>query len=458
MLLALSDDEIDEIGLGPIDTVLPQPASVKLLRIVMKHTNDATFFKKTISTALESGAQGGLAILHLATQNPLSFFGNIDHKLILGFSERVIGTNGLLSPRWFYAVKLLSILLDRVPPCAWRASELVPSLLSNLFRGIIEQRNPGSQGDGWDVYIRSLRLLALATQCCNAIKTDFDSTILPPTETLQPFIQCLIDLILPADDDGVRDLNAERGWAFSTLLSLLKFPGIVELIPSNKLSRLGALLMDMTLYSWTLDKDASEERILKHIISTLDSRAISALCRLPQPIINHTFSSALQAGMFEFEASNTNPYQSLALVERLLWLSNLPIIKYEVHCAMFDGGACAFLARAISYTGELDPQDRGLWRAKGLAMTCLGNIIEMMNAEQLRNLISKEMIDAVVALKENENVPLVQKGQAIFMLKRYTLAADRCGIQPLYREDVSRTADESWSFDAGDMDPEAYDE
>lgn len=162
--------------------------------------------------------------------------------------------------------------------------------------------------------------------------------------------------------------------------------------------------------------------------------------------------------MFEFEASNTNPYQSLALVERLLWLSNLPIIKYEVHCAMFDGGACAFLARAISYTGELDPQDRGLWRAKGLAMTCLGNIIEMMNAEQLRNLISKEMIDAVVALKENENVPLVQKGQAIFMLKRYTLAADRCGIQPLYREDVSRTADESWSFDAGDMDPEAYDE
>lgn len=259
VLLALSDDEIDEIGLGPIDTVLPQPASVKLLRIVMKHTNDATFFKKTISTALESGAQGGLAILHLATQNPLSFFGNIDHKLILGFSERVIGTNGLLSPRWFYAVKLLSILLDRVPPCAWRASELVPSLLSNLFRGIIEQRNPGSQGDGWDVYIRSLRLLALATQCCNAIKTDFDSTILPPTETLQPFIQCLIDLILPADDDGVRDLNAERGWAFSTLLSLLKFPGIVELIPSNKLSRLGALLMDMTLYSWTLDKDASEE-------------------------------------------------------------------------------------------------------------------------------------------------------------------------------------------------------
>lgn len=93
-----------------------------------------------------------------------------------------------------------------------------------------------------------------------------------------------------------------------------------------------------------------------------------------------------------------------------------------IYRAMVNGGACGFLVRALSYTGGLAPQDRGLWRAKGLAVTCFGNIVERMNPRQLGKHITQEMIDAVEAFKEREDAPLVQKGQAIYTLQRYTKA------------------------------------
>ncbi|KAG8955195.1 hypothetical protein FRC04_009653 [Tulasnella sp. 424] len=459
-LLTLSDVELDEVGFGLIDTASPKSVSINLLRIVKKYANDANFFKKTISPAIEFGAEGVLAILDLATHNPLGFFGNTDPKLILNFSERVIGTNKFLSPRWYCGVRLVLTVLDKAPPHAWEESELPPSLLPSLFKGIIEERqaslNPDvPEGSPQKLAFHSFRLLPLARMCCNKIGGKFESIVWPPPETLNSFVKLLIDLVHPHNDDGLRCLNAERAWALWTLIPLLKFPPIVKLVPNDILSSFGGLFMDMALHSWILDADASEERMLRYLMSTLGSTAISALCRLPESIFDHALTSALQDGIVKLESSSTKPYEPLNLVERLLWLSNPPIIKPAVLHAVVNGGSCAFLARTLSYTGDLDPQDRGLWRAKGLAITCLGNIVERMNHEQLRSRISKEMIDAVVEIKEDGDAPLVQRGQAIFMLQRYTLAADRYGVQPYYREDVSTMADASRSVNADDTDPGA---
>ncbi|KAG8922974.1 hypothetical protein FRC01_013382 [Tulasnella sp. 417] len=168
--------------------------------------------------------------------------------------------------------------------------------------------------------------------------------------------------------------------------------------------------------------------------------SVCTLCCLPESIFHNALSSALDEGISQLNSSGTNPYEPLKLVERLLWLSNTksPLEDSEqIHRALVMGGACGFLTYVLSHTGALDPQDRGLWRAKGLAMTCLGNLIERMGREECHKSITKEMINAVVATKEDEGVPLVQRGQAIFTLQRYTVAADRCGIQPYYREDTS---------------------
>lgn len=141
--------------------------------------------------------------------------------------------------------------------------------------------------------------------------------------------------------------------------------------------------------------------------------------------------------MFRLSDPDAKSYGPLDLVERLLWLSNIKTIKSQIHRAIVKAGACAYLNNALSYTGDLDPQDRGLWRAKGLAVTCLGNLMEVMDEAQFREYVLKGMIDNVVAIKEDKRVPLVQKGQAIFTLQRYTHAAKRRGVHPYYEEAVS---------------------
>lgn len=72
-------------------------------------------------------------------------------------------------------------------------------------------------------------------------------------------------------------------------------------------------------------------------------------------------------------------------------------------------------------------------------MTCLGNIIEKMDESQLGEHVTKDMVDDVVAIKTNEEAPLAQRDQATFTLQRYKIVADRCGIEPYYRDDVEAT-------------------
>ncbi|KAG9042802.1 hypothetical protein FS837_010374 [Tulasnella sp. UAMH 9824] len=110
----------------------------------------------------------------------------------------------------------------------------------------------------------------------------------------------------------------------------------------------------------------------------------------------------------------------------------------QAHHALIGGDACRFLGSILTNTqlSEWTWRDRAGWRAKGEAMTCLGNIIERMNETELREHVPKAVIEAAVAMKESEEAPLTQRGQAIFMLQRYTAAADRCGVEPYHREEA----------------------
>ncbi|KAG9042195.1 hypothetical protein FS837_011171 [Tulasnella sp. UAMH 9824] len=125
-------------------------------------------------------------------------------------------------------------------------------------------------------------------------------------------------------------------------------------------------------------------------------------------------------------------------LDLLLWLSNMPADVAQAHRALIGGDACRFLGSILTGTASLEWKwwERDNWRAKGEAMTCLGNIIERMNETELRDHVPKAVIEAAVAMKKNQDAPLTQRGQAIFMLQRYTVAADRCGVEPYHREEV----------------------
>ncbi|KAG9019777.1 hypothetical protein FRB90_007920 [Tulasnella sp. 427] len=167
------------------------------------------------------------------------------------------------------------------------------------------------------------------------------------------------------------------------------------------------------------EEDAAEARdTRKWLREKLDRGIINALSRLPELSFESALASALEKALLKLKSPGSNAYEPLEIVERLLWLSNLKENAEEIHSALVKS-------------------DAGIWRAKGLTMTCLGNIVEEMDWVQLRDHATTEMIGIVVTIKHTEDAPLVQKGQAIFLLQRYTLVADRYGIDPHYRETIS---------------------
>ncbi|KAG9025416.1 hypothetical protein FS837_004939 [Tulasnella sp. UAMH 9824] len=267
---------------------------------------------------------------------------------------------------------------------------------------------------------------------------------LPPAQILSAFIERLITFVHHENDDHLL-LNTESGYTLSIILSLVEREAPTIPISQTGLSKLAVELMRTVLHKRTFEMqkpDIFAKVIIKSLNATLDVSCVTGLCRLPESISGDALASALNQAKLKLNSPGArNVYEPLALVESLLWLSNQTAdaeIFGRVHRILVKGDACKFLGQVISSSnGDLDPEDRGLWRIKGLTMTCIGNIIERMGEEDLRDHVSKEVIDSVVAIKEKGVTPIVQKGQAIFMLQRYTLQADRWHVDPYYREDTS---------------------
>ncbi|KAG8955186.1 hypothetical protein FRC04_009644 [Tulasnella sp. 424] len=418
-LLKLSDDELDRFGYKAVSPISDSLAFTELLHIVLKYARKPIFFKTTISAALKEAGDGVAAILYLAIVERKRFFLNVDRQLVLNFCRQVVTTEKSLCPKWYCGVKLLCILFmndvcpegSGVLPVACR---ILPTILKELIqKAQITPSRDATEGLKDDSAITCPPLLPLIAVCCEEIRNRGYWSAVPPSDILNPFIAILIDFLRP-EIAGPWHLSAECEFALLALMSLLKRRSIVSLIPSDNLRKVGEIFMDVVLHhprDLVIPRDNFEKFTFNNALAVALNRGISQFDHPPDP---------------------TNPYKPLRLVERLLWMSNIPpraAAMEQIHRAMVNGGGLA-------------PQDRGLWRVKGLAVTCFGNIVERMNPRQLDKHITEDMFDAVVAFKEREDAPLVQKGQAIYTLQRYSKAADRWGSQPYYRE-TTNVAEES---------------
>lgn len=253
-LLQLSDDELNELGYKAIHPVSEPTASMLLLDVVSGNSNEALFFRKTISPALKDGTEGTAAILYLGLTEMEGFFLNISERVIFDFCKRVVNAEVLLCPRWYCGVKLLCVLFLNLHRSEWKYSHLLPSLLSDIFKGLIQQGqgeerlDAESEGTGPEKpSFDSPQLLSLVALCCEEIEEDSDFAALPPPETLKPFIELLINIVLPVVASS-RSLSTERGLALWALIPLLKCPSVVGFIPADRLPSLGSFLLDMALH------------------------------------------------------------------------------------------------------------------------------------------------------------------------------------------------------------------
>lgn len=136
------------------------------------------------------------------------------------------------------------------------------------------------------------------------------------------------------------------------------------------------------------------------------------------------------------DPANPDHLKLFHILEPLLWLSNMPTSIPEAHSALVMGGACEFLAKIVldSPQETWSWKDRAIWRLKGEAITCLGNIIEKMDQSELRSHLREEIIKAIADIRDNTEAPLDQRDQATFTLLRYKAATDRCKAEPLCKE------------------------
>ncbi|KAG8928096.1 hypothetical protein FRC01_006463 [Tulasnella sp. 417] len=456
-LLKLSDDELERFGYEALNPVSASIAYRKLLALVLKHSNESLFFRNVISTAVRDQREGSGAILYLAMEEPRTFFVHVDDRLVFHFCYKIITKQPALNPQWYCGVKLLCLLLRHSDRAERGYQTRIQSLLSTVLNHLVQAVTNNSKPSASDVppnhfTSRGLPLLPLIAGCCERIEGDPGWEALDHPRSLKLFVELLMQSISLQQLDS-RSLNTERGLTVATLISLFKIPSVVRLFSEVELSKFASFLVDMVLNSWMFEfsqADAFEKALLKPL-STKEDLCVVCLCSLPGPLFSRALSGALEMGAVRPDSPNTSPYEPLGPVGRLLGLSNMKMMEEQIHLALVDGGACEFLAHILNYVGDLDPEDRGLWRAKGLAMTCLGNIVERMNKKQFCHCVNKDMIRTAVAIKDAAGVPLVQKGQAIFLLQRYTMKADRLGVEPYHREDTSNMAEEPWKDSPGDI-------
>ncbi|KAG8915709.1 hypothetical protein FRC00_001081 [Tulasnella sp. 408] len=446
-LLKLSDDHLEELGAAAVyPNADPEAMYKQLLSVVLMHSNEASFIR-TIRAQLREGMEGTAAVLYVATARPQRFFDRIGIHVIANFCNRAIRFHAPFCPKWYCAVKLLCMILKHRDPIMLRDQALLASLLSITIDSFIEivaeeWQTEVSSTSEYQFVFYGLPILPLIAGCCEGVLRYLQWEGGANSGPLKSFLELLIRFVCRLHL-GPRRLNAEGGLGIYVLTSFFKVPLVIELFVETELSGFASFLVDIMLHPWTVDRgtDDFEKDILKPLAAKEDL-CLTCLCSLPGSTFSGALSGALKEGMLKLDSPNPNPYEPLGLVERLLWLSNVKMNEEQIHLALIGGRAWELLARALKHTGSLDPDDRGLWRAKGLAMTCLGNIIERMDKEQLCDCVQEEMIACVVAIKEDATVPLVQKGQAIFLLQRYTLAADRLRVQPFHREDTSNMAEE----------------
>lgn len=251
-LLKLSDDELERLGPTAIyPDAVPQTESQQLLAVVLRHGNEASFFR-TISTRLRKGGEGLAVVLYLATTEPWRFFSQIDSHVIFNFCNTIIRGQKALSAEWYCAVKLLCMLFKYGDRKEWRYQAALPSLLSIILGSFIiivtKERVTGARNSSqYHFVFRGLPMLPLITGCCEEIGSNLELEAQASPGPLKSFLELLIRFVCQSEF-GLRELNAEVGLGVCALTSFFKVPLVMELFVESELSAFASFLVDMILH------------------------------------------------------------------------------------------------------------------------------------------------------------------------------------------------------------------
>ncbi|KAG9049984.1 hypothetical protein FS837_008334, partial [Tulasnella sp. UAMH 9824] len=404
-LLILSDEELESFQSWLWEEVPHSLAgtATDLIELVRSSSPQGHFFRKTLPKVLGDEANGAGAILKLINKHP-DFFVHINHELLFRFGKHSLEEAVPLTIWWRRAIKLLLTLLDRLPGAPVEARKkihlpLLRILLEACTEGFLwvdentlRRGKVGSQD--------AVQLLQFIFRVLREVGEDPEALdqIVPSGSPMRRLVG---DLMLTFAQDRIHDgntLNASSLLVMKTLSILLQSRVVRDSVDITVVTRWTGVFVDMVLlpstFPTSLGKGPSAAELAKIDLKP-ETAAFNILCGLPEPAFAEALALTLSQCDPQTGALAAPPYTNYHIIGALVGLSSTRRHSRKTSHALIRGGTCEYLARVLSCDNPNGGSEGALWKAKGLAMTCLSNIIERMDREDLRRHISKGLIASV---------------------------------------------------------------
>lgn len=123
-----------------------------------------------------------------------------------------------------------------------------------------------------------------------------------------------------------------------------------------------------------------------------------------------------------------------ALLNTVLWMSLMDPAFAPGRRILIDARVSQFLGQILRF--QKRGQDfRFVSRTKGDSMKCLGNLVEAMEATDLKQQMTQEIVQALVDIRDDSEMPTTERGQAVFAIGIYFKRVKSLGVTPVLSEE-----------------------
>ncbi|KAG9017467.1 hypothetical protein FRB90_001184 [Tulasnella sp. 427] len=456
-LFALADEEYnDTVDLESTYELVVggRSKAIRLLRIVIEHSKGLTFFEESCPKALSDETSGSALALYLAATFP-RFLELVNVSTISDYAIRLANSHRYQDIYWLRSIRLLDLLMIKVP--GKNSDDRQFHAARTTIRSVVDGFAPPPElelrgTERWCPIHRlhlvvSLQAVITALQVGGGLANP--ELVLPSQNSMERFIKFLGRIIGQPSrfDTPVQKVERQLAMKITALLRDTLAWRLAFSDPDRVHEHFTRTCMELLLYG-PQDSALVEELSsmgplrIKYKRSRIEENAFDIFCRLPEPLFARALQSALETASPTLDRPASHGCSAFRVLEPLLWLSNMHIEIPEAHRALVEGGACRFLCKVIATPVSSDWKwsEREIWRAKGEAMTCYGNMIEQMDKSELLAHVTSETIQGIVAVKTSEAAPLAQRGQALYTLQRYMEVAEKNDVIPYYKEEIVRTS------------------
>ncbi|KAG8954844.1 hypothetical protein FRC04_010327 [Tulasnella sp. 424] len=386
-------------------------ASSRLLNLVTGYAEASTFFGKTIPQVLADGVWGLPALLFLITSTPSKFLHWTDPFFLPRIGMRATALSPFWSREWLTGITILDLWLRS----ADREAIMQPGLQSvrvSTAQFILNIGTAALRSETLSVGIETglgLSQLQDKIVVLQAIISAFlaitDATAFSKTLSLLPSFVPLVTLcvktLLNSESYHTQFWATWCGLTLKLLAVLREVPAVMETIHAHERSNLARICLDIVLQQTQWIYQLNEE---------VDS---TSLLELRPEEDAHGILCSLPGGIFEIVLREKGGFLAFGAAA----LSNMSPHIRAVRQAFHRSGAWGFLGRVVNYPMPQGSHfgSRDMWIIKGDAITCIGNIMKQMDAFEFNRQIIGTLVASVGAICEDEEAPLEERTQALYM-------------------------------------------